>query len=114
MASVEAGSTRNESGQRIRGRIEPKWGKRLPAALRLLAEPSSTQLEGGKAASPMVINLAPLLSLNDTYAQAGQIQSSKGQAEQQAIEGIGSREATGGPLEATGLLVPEGFFSVEA
>ncbi len=62
----------------------------------------------------MVINPAPLLSLNDAYAQAGQIQSSKGQAEQQAIEGIGGREATVLKLEATGLLVTEGFFNVEA
>ena len=62
----------------------------------------------------MVINPAPLLRLNDADAQAGQIQSSNGQAEQQAIEGIGGREATGGPLEATGLLVTEGFESARS
>ena len=55
MAPVEAGSTGNENRQWVSGRIEPKWDKRQPATLHLLATPASTQLEVGEAAPPMVI-----------------------------------------------------------
>lgn len=65
MAAVEAGSPRDESGQWVGGRIKLKWGKGLPAALHLLAKPSGTQLQVGEATPPMVINLVPLLGLND-------------------------------------------------
>ena len=48
--------TGGDGGKGIRGRIELKRGKRLPATLPLLSKPSRPQLQIGEAAIPMVID----------------------------------------------------------
>ena len=106
--------TRCKNGQGIWGRIKPEGRKSLPAALSLLTSKACAQLQVGEAALPMVINPAPLLCLNDACTKTGQIERGKGQAEQQAFQGVGGRKATFVKLEAARLVIAEALLHIEA
>ncbi len=56
----------------------------------------------------------PLLRLDDPRAKAGQIEGGKGNAQQEAFEGIRGGEMTRLKLEATRLLIAEALFNVES
>src|SRR6266496_4756731 len=87
------------------GRIELKRGKGLPATLPLLPSPTRPQLQIGEAAIPMVIDPATLPCLDDSCADAGQVQGSKCDDQQKAFKGLSRGEFTALELEAPRFLV---------
>src|SRR6266849_156893 len=69
-------------------RIELKRGKGLPATLPLLPSPTRPQLQRGEAAIPMVIDPAMFPCLDDSSADAGQVQGSQCDDQQKAFQGL--------------------------